>query len=116
MNNAREDGRLRASLWTALVLVLAIAAPALQAAAPTDILNKNACSACHGIDKAIVGPAYQAVAEKYARDPKAKGGLAKRIREGGSGTWGPVPMPPQPNLSDADLATVVDWLLAGAKP
>ena len=95
---------------------LVLSAPLTLASAPTNLLDENACSACHAVDKAIIGPAYSAVAEKYANDDGAKAHLIQSIRKGGSGTWGPVPMPPQPDLTDDDLATIVDWLLAGAKP
>ena len=88
---------------------------AASAAAPTDALARNACSACHGVENKIVGPAFADIATKYAGQTDAKAALKARIKAGGSGSWGPVPMPPQPNLSDADLELVVDWLVAGAK-
>lgn len=89
---------------------------AASAAAPTDALTRNTCSACHGVDAKIVGPAFADVAKKYAGQADAKATLKARIKAGGSGAWGPVPMPPQPNLSDADLELIVDWLVGGAKP
>jgi cytochrome c len=74
------------------------------------LLNKYSCTACHGIDKKIVGPAYTDVAKKY---PDKADYLAKRIKEGGSGVWGPIPMPPQ-NLSDSDANAIARWLASGA--
>ena len=65
-------------------------------------------------DKKVVGPAYQEVAKKYAGNMKAED-LAKRIKLGGSGHWGPVPMPPQAALSEADAKTLATWILGGAK-
>jgi cytochrome c len=79
------------------------------------IVQDNGCTACHGISETILGPAFRAVADKYKADPEAGSKpLHQKIREGGSGVWGQIPMPPQPALSDADLDTVVKWLLAGA--
>lgn len=89
---------------------------AAAAAAPADALARNACSACHGVDAKIVGPAFSDVATKYAGQTDAREALKARIKAGGSGSWGPVPMPPQPNLADADLQQIVDWLVDGAKP
>jgi len=79
-----------------------------------EILSKNACLACHAVDKKVVGPSYQEVAEKYADEEGAAETLAKHIREGSSGIWGQVPMPPNPGVSDDDLDKIVEWVLAGA--
>ncbi|HRD72512.1 MAG: c-type cytochrome [Dechloromonas sp.] len=87
-----------------------------NAAAPTEILTKNACLACHGVANKIVGPGYNEVAAKYSGQADAADTLAKHIKEGGVGVWGQIPMPAQPNLSDADLKTIVDWLVSGAQP
>ena len=78
------------------------------------LAQKSGCLACHAVDKKIVGPAYQEIAKKYASSMKADD-LAKRIKSGGSGHWGPVPMPPQAALSDADAKTLATWILGGAK-
>jgi cytochrome c len=94
---------------------LAAAAASSQAAAPTDVLTKNACLACHGVANKVVGPGYNEVAAKYKDVKDAKEQLRKNIKEGGSGKWGQIPMAPQPNLSDADLNLIVDWLVDGAK-
>jgi cytochrome c len=71
--------------------------------------------ACHNVDKKLVGPAYQDIAKKYAGQKDAAAHLAKSIQAGGSGKWGPVPMPPQSALSDADASILAIWILAGAK-
>ena len=94
----------------ALTLVATVPAQANQALA-----QKHACLACHAVDKKIVGPAYQDVAKKYAGQKDAEATLIKSIKAGGSGKWGPVPMPPQAALSDADAKTLAAWILAGAK-
>ena len=97
-------------------LTLAAAVMALMASpafANIDLAKKNACMACHAVDKKLVGPAYQDVAKKYAG--RSADDLAKSIKAGGAGKWGPVPMPAQAALSDADAKTLAAWILAGAK-
>lgn len=85
------------------------------AATPPDALKGNACLACHGLTSKIVGPAYSDVSAKYQGQANAAAKLREGIKNGGSGKWGPVPMPPQPALSDKDMTAIVDWLIAGAK-
>jgi cytochrome c len=80
-----------------------------------DLAKKNACMACHTVDKKLVGPAYQDVAKKYAGQKDAVANLTQSIKAGGSGKWGPVPMPAQAALSDADANTLATWILSGAK-
>jgi cytochrome c len=72
---------------------------------------KYNCKACHTEKAKLVGPAYQEVAKKYAGDASAPGKLAAKIKSGGSGVWGPIPMPPN-NVPDADLKKLVDWVLS----
>ena len=99
---------LKATLITAFLA-------SMPAMANSDLAKKNACMACHAVDKKLVGPAYQEVAKKYAGQKDAAATLAKSIKAGGSGKWGPVPMPAQAALSDADATTVATWIVAGAK-
>lgn len=87
----------------------------LPAQANLELAAKNACTACHAPDRKILGPSYADVAKKYAGQKDAVATLADSIRKGGAGKWGPVPMPAQPALSDADLKTLAAWVLAGAK-
>ena len=75
------------------------------------LLNASACVACHTLDKRVVGPSFREVAAKYAGDGDAAGKLAKKVKEGGAGAWGNVPMPPHPQLSDADVGIMVSWIL-----
>jgi cytochrome c len=98
----------------ALLLAAALAATT-PAFASMELAQKNACLACHGIDKKIVGPAYLDVAKKYAGQKDAEAALVQSIKAGGSGKWGPVPMPPQAALSDADAHKLAAWILQGAK-
>ena len=100
------------------LIVAAVAISALMSApafANADLAKKNACMACHAVDKKLVGPSYNDVAKKYAGQKDAEATLAKSIKAGGSGKWGPVPMPSQAALSDADAVTLAKWVLAGAK-
>lgn len=99
----------------------AAAAPSTSAApaggavneqAAHDLLNKSGCLACHAVDKKMVGPAYKDVADKYRGQPDAEAKLVQKVKNGGAGVWGQVPMPPNPQVSDEDLKTVVGWILS----
>lgn len=92
----------------------ASAAHALDAVAAKTLASKNACLACHAADKKLVGPAYKDVAAKHKGQADALDKVAARIKSGGSGIYGPVPMPPQPNLKDDELKLLAAWVLAGA--
>ncbi len=98
-----------------LVCTSALAVLCVPAHANLALATKNACTACHAVDKKIVGPSYQDVAKKYAGQKDALAALSASIRAGGAGKWGPVPMPPQAALSDADVKTLATWVLGGAK-
>jgi cytochrome c len=88
-------------------------APLAFADAGLDRLQKDGCTACHSIDKKIVGPAYKDVAEKYRNDPGAEAKLVEKVKKGGSGVWGQVPMPPNsPQVSDADIVADVKYVLS----
>ena len=91
--------------------------PAATANAPLDMasgtamMQKDGCAACHAIDKKIVGPAYQDVAAKYKGDKDAAAKLVQKVKAGGSGVWGSVPMPPNAQVPDADIKALVSWIL-----
>lgn len=91
---------------------LALAATALPALANEELAKKNACTACHALDKKMVGPAYKDVAAKYKGDAKAETMLVEKVKKGGVGTWGQVPMPPNAAAKDEDVKTLVKWILA----
>ncbi|MHB1121811.1 MAG: c-type cytochrome [Ramlibacter sp.] len=97
------------------LVVLAAALVAVPAFASKELAQKNACFACHAPDKKIVGPAFQDIGKKYGGQKDAEAALAQSIKAGGAGKWGPVPMPPQAALSDADARTLAAWVLSGAK-
>jgi cytochrome c5 len=92
-------------------------AAATKPGAPLDMasgqamMQKDGCSACHAVDKKVVGPAYQDVAAKYKDDKGAAAKLAQKVKAGGSGVWGQVPMPPNAAVSDDDIKALVGWIL-----
>lgn len=97
-------------------LALAAALPyATQAAAGEAEARKAGCLACHAKDKKLVGPSFKDISTKYATDATASDKLADKVRKGGAGVWGQIPMPPNPTekISDADLKTVIGWILKG---
>jgi cytochrome c len=75
------------------------------------MVNAHACMGCHAMDKRVVGPSFKEVAAKYAGDAAAPQRLAAKIRHGGAGAWGQVPMPPNPAVPDDHLKLIVDWVL-----
>ena len=93
------------------ILIASLALVATSAFADDALLKKNNCIACHAADKKLVGPSYKAVADKYRGQSGAADKLAKKIRAGGSGVWGPIPMPPHPQVSEADAKTMATFIL-----
>ncbi|MBV1732156.1 MAG: c-type cytochrome [Hydrogenophaga sp.] len=98
----------------ASALLITAGAYAVDAAAAKALASKNACLACHAADKKLVGPSYKDVAAKHKGQADAEAKVVARIKSGGSGMYGPVPMPPQPNLKDDELKLLAAWVLAGA--
>lgn len=84
----------------------------LDLAAGQAMMQKDGCGACHAVDKKIVGPAYQDVAAKYKGDAGALARLTQKVKAGGAGVWGPVPMPPNAQVPDSDIQSLVSWILA----
>jgi cytochrome c len=80
--------------------------------AQAELAKQKNCMACHAIDKKLVGPSYKDVAAKYKADKDAPAKLAKKIREGGVGVWGQVPMPANPQVNDAEAASLAKWVLS----
>jgi cytochrome c len=87
----------------------AVASPAF---ANLELAQKNACTACHAVDKKLVGPAYKDVAAKYRGDAKAEAALFDKVKKGSVGVWGQVPMPPNSHVKDEDIKTLVKWVLS----
>jgi cytochrome c len=84
---------------------------ALDNAAAEAMMKKDGCAACHAIDKKLVGPAYVEVAAKYKGDKDAVAKLTKKVKEGGSGVWGQIPMPPNAATPATDISDLVTWIL-----
>ncbi len=84
-------------------------APAFASA---DLAQKKNCLACHAVDKKVIGPAYKEVATKYAGQKDAADKLAQKVVKGGSGVWGAVPMPANPQVNDAEAKQLVVWILS----
>ncbi|MBK9237455.1 MAG: c-type cytochrome [Rhodoferax sp.] len=93
----------------ALVAAVAVAAPAM---ADEALAKSKNCMSCHATDKKLVGPSYKDVAKKYAGQKDAADKLAAKVIKGGSGVWGPVPMPANAQVNDADAKKLVAWILA----
>ncbi|BBL23994.1 MULTISPECIES: c-type cytochrome [Comamonas] len=91
-----------------LTLTLSVAAPAM---ADLALAQSKNCMACHAVDKKLVGPSYKDVAGKYAGQKDAADKLAAKIVKGGSGVWGPVPMPANTQVSEADAKKLAAWIL-----
>lgn len=101
------------------VSLLALAGIALVAAGTAqaddegkELLQKSGCTACHAIDKKLVGPAYNDVSAKYKGDAGAAAKLAEKVKKGGSGVWGPIPMPPNAAVKDDDIKKMVAYVLS----
>ncbi len=101
--------------WVVLAAVtLPIAGNAsatLDRAAADALMKKNGCAACHAVDKKIIGPSYLDVAAKYRSDKDAVAKLSKKVKDGGVGVWGQIPMPPNANIPDADIKELVTWIM-----
>ena len=97
---------------SALIAASAFAVLAGNASANADLAKAKNCLACHAVDKKLVGPSYKEVAAKYANDKDAVAKLSKKVREGGSGVWGTMPMPPNAQVSAAESETLVKWILS----
>ncbi len=99
----------------------AAAKPAAKAAAGGELVKRYGCTACHALDARLVGPAFREVAARYGRDgarpavPDAEARLIAKLKAGGAGAWGEVPMPGQPQVGAADARTIVQWILAGGR-
>jgi cytochrome c len=109
--------RMMRSALAAGAAVLAVStAPAHAADAPNGLViaRSNACLGCHAIDRKLVGPSFLQIADKYKGDMQGPAKLSRKVKDGGAGVWGAIPMPAHPRMSDADIRTVVDWVLAGA--
>ncbi len=101
---------MRGTLMIAAVALGVAAAPA--AYADEALAKKHNCTACHQIDRKAVGPSYKEVAAKYKGQADAATKLAAKVKKGGQGVWGQIPMPPNAAVPDADIDKLVKWVLA----
>ncbi len=83
----------------------------LPAAANTELAKKKNCMACHQAEQKVIGPSYKDVAAKYAGQNDAVAKLSQKVTKGGAGVWGPVPMPANPQVSDAEAKQLVQWIM-----
>ncbi len=101
-----------AALFAVASLSLASAAQAADPKAAEELAKKNACMACHAMDGKLVGPAYKDIAAKYRGQKDAEAKLIEKVKKGGQGVWGQVPMPPNAQVKDEDVKTLVEWVLS----
>ncbi len=101
---------MKSLILSAALLALAAGMPAQ---ASEDLAKKHMCTACHAVKGAkTIGPTYAEVAKKYAGQKDAEAKLADKVKKGGQGVWGQVPMPPNGAVPDADVKTLVKWVLS----
>jgi cytochrome c len=100
------------ALTTSLIVSVGLLAGASNALAQEALAKKYNCLACHAVDKKLIGPGYKDVAAKYKGDKGAEAKLVAKVKNGGSGTWGQVPMPPNASVPDGDVKALVKWILS----
>ena len=99
---------MKALIVLGVALSAVVASPAFASA---DLAKQKNCLACHAADKKLIGPAYKDVAAKYAGQKDANDKLAQKIIKGGSGVWGAVPMPANPQVNEADAKALATWIM-----
>jgi cytochrome c len=99
-------------LAAAAATALAAGAHAADAKAGEALAKASGCLACHTADKKLVGPSYREIAERYRKDKGAEASLNQKVKAGGKGVWGDIPMPPNAHVKDADIKTMVQWILS----
>lgn len=97
-----------------LILVAAVTVGVLSAGsaiASDKLAQSSGCLTCHAVDKKLIGPAFKDIAAKYKNDKGAEARLAQKVKTGGTGAWGSIPMPPNAHVKDSDIKTLVHWIL-----
>lgn len=107
---ARKETMKSVSVIACVVSLTALTA--LPAFADTELATKKNCMACHAIDKKQVGPSYKDVSAKYAAQKDAVEKLTQKVMKGGSGVWGAIPMPANPQVSAAEAKQLVEWIMS----
>jgi cytochrome c len=106
---------MKSTIVTEVAATALILSSSVMAVEMPDLAKKNGCIGCHKIDKKLVGPAWQDVANKYKGDASAAEKLSAKITSGGKGVWGPAPMPANTKISDADKKALIEFILGLAK-
>jgi cytochrome c len=99
-------------MMVGMIVASAFASQAMAADAGLDLAKAKNCMACHAVANKLVGPAYKDVAAKYAGQKDAEAKLVTKVMKGGSGVWGAIPMPANPQINEAEAHTLVKWVLA----
>jgi len=99
-------------MMVGVVMASAFASQAAFADAGLDLAKAKNCMTCHSVTTKVVGPAYKDVAAKYAGQKDAEAKLVTKVMKGGSGTWGAIPMPANPQVNEAEAKTLVKWVLS----
>ena len=99
-------------LGAAAVAVFSTGAYAADAAAAEALAKNSGCLACHTVDKKLIGPSYQDIAARYRGNKGAEAELIKKVKAGGKGVWGDIPMSPNAHVKDEDIKTIVQWVLS----
>ena len=98
------------------LILVALAAAGMFAAgsavASDKLAQSSGCMTCHALDKKLIGPGFKEIAAKYKNDKGAEARLAQKIKSGGSGVWGTIPMPPNPHVKESDIKTLAQWVLS----
>ena len=97
----------------ARLLALSLALIAGPALASADLARARNCNACHAPEKKLIGPSFKDIAAKYAADANAQAKLVRKVREGGVGVWGQIPMPANPQVTADEAGVLVKWILTG---
>ena len=103
------NNKLAVAAFAALCGMLTLSGPAVASA---ELAKQKNCLACHAADKKLVGPAYKEIAAKYKADKNAQANLVKKVREGGVGVWGQIPMPANPQVNEQEAQALVKWVLS----
>jgi len=101
----------KSMILAATLLAAGTAHAALDNTSAEAMMKKDGCAACHSVDKKVIGPAYVDVAAKYKGDKDALAKLTDKVKKGGVGVWGQIPMPPNAQVPEADIKELVTWIL-----
>lgn len=104
--------RITICLTALAAVTLSAGAHAADAKAAEGLAKNSGCPACHTANKKLIGPSYQNVAAKYRGNKNAEAQLVKKVKAGGKGVWGDIPMPPNAHVKDADIQAIVQWILS----